>query len=146
MSWKIFEASAPELASIAHERLNRKIVYLATVKSDGSPRLHPVTPFIGEGMLFMFTESTSPKIKDLSKDGRYAMHCAVGGSPLVEVLVSGRAEVITDLSVRAKATGIAGSPVVTESYYLFEFHVARALVVEYDADKNKMPRHWRSAK
>jgi hypothetical protein len=55
MSWKIFEKDTPELARLAFERLNRKIAYLATLMKDGSPHLHPVTPFIGNGMLFIFS-------------------------------------------------------------------------------------------
>ena len=61
------------MAALGFERLNRKVAYLATIKKDGSPRLHPVTPFIGNGMLFVFTEPSSPKIGDLRRDGRYAL-------------------------------------------------------------------------
>ena len=78
MSWKVFADDCPELASLGYEKLNGRIVYLATIKKDGSPRLHPVTPAIGNGMLFMFTEPSSPKIGDLKRDGRYAMHSAIG--------------------------------------------------------------------
>ena len=77
MSWKDFEEDSPELASLGFEKLNRKITYLAMSKKDGSPRLNPVTPFIENGMLFIFTEPSSPKIQDLRWDGRYAMHSAV---------------------------------------------------------------------
>ena len=93
MSWKVFEEDSPELARLGYEKLNRRITYLATLKKDGSPRLHPVTPFIGNGKLFIFTEPSSPKIQDLGRDGRYAMHCTVGGEgPLIEILVSGERE------------------------------------------------------
>ena len=54
MSWKEFEEDSPELASLGIEKLNRKIVYLAILKKDGSPHLNPVTPFIGNGMVIMF--------------------------------------------------------------------------------------------
>jgi general stress protein 26 len=117
MSWKVFEEDSPELARLCYEKLNRKIAYLATVKQDGSPRLHPVTPFIGNGILFIFTEPSSPKIRDLSRDGRYAMHCTVGGEgPLIEILVSGKAVAITNPRVREQAENIAASPVVIDSY------------------------------
>ncbi len=144
MSWKVFEDDSPELASLGFEKLNRKIAYLATIKTDGSPRLHPVTPFIRDGMLFIFTEPSSPKIRDLQRDGRYALHCSVGGEgPLTEVLVSGNAVVISDPAVRAQAESIASSPVVIDSYYLFEFLVKRVLVVEYDEDGKPVVRRWR---
>jgi hypothetical protein len=146
MSWKLFEENAPELAQLSYEKLNRKIAYLATIKKDGSPRLHPITPFIGHGMLFIFTEPSSPKIRDLRRDGRYAMHCSVGGEgPLVEVLVSGEAVVIPNSHIRWElAESIAASPVVTDSYVLFEFQVKRVLVVEYDEDRKPVVRRWES--
>ena len=124
MSWKVFEEHSPELARLGYEKLNRKIAYLATLKKDGAPRLHPVRPFIGNGMLFIFTEPSSPKIQDLSRDGRYAMHCTVGGEgPLIEILVSGEAVVISNPRVREQAESIAASPVVIDSYVLFEFQI-----------------------
>ena len=143
MSWKEFEEESPELASLGFEKLNRKIVFLALIKMDGSPRLHPVTPFIENGMLFMFTEPSSPKIRDLRRDGRYAMHCSVSREgPLIEFLVSGNAEEISDLIVRAQAESIAASPVVIDSYVLFEFQVKCVLVVEYDEERKKVVRRW----
>lgn len=91
----------------------------------------------------MFTEPTSPKIRDLRRDGRYAMHCSVGREgPLIEYLVSGNAEEITDTIVREQAENIAAVPVVGESYALFEFQVKRVLAVEYDEEKKKIIRRW----
>jgi hypothetical protein len=146
MSWKEFEQRSPELAVVGLDRLNRKIAYLATVKKDGSPRLHPVKPFIDNGLLFIFTEPSSPKIRDLRRDGRYALHCTVLGEerPRIEVLVSGTAEVIADPIVRARAVSYAASPEITDGYVLFEFHIDSVLVVEHDEDLNPIPRRWRS--
>lgn len=147
MSWKLLEENAPELAYLCYEKLNRKIAYLATLKQDGSPRLHPVTPFIENGVLFIFTEPSSPKISDLRRDGRYALHCSVGGEgPLTEILVSGEALVISDLDIRQQAERTAASSVVLESYVLFEFQVRQVLVVEYDEQRTPMVRRWSSGK
>ena len=143
MSWRELEAESPQLASLGFEKLNRVIVYLAMIKKDGSPRLNPVTPFIGEGMLFMFTEPTSPKIGDLRRDGRYVMHCSVTREgPLIEYFVSGVAREITDPVVRAQAESIAAAPVVDDTYVLFEFLVERVLLVEYDDQKKKVVSRW----
>lgn len=143
MSWKIFEENCPELAKPGLISLNRKIAYLATIKGDGSPRLHPVTPFIGDGMLFMFTEPSSPKINDLYRDGRFALHCAVSrDGPLLEFLVMGTAVEIKDLGIREHAVRIAGSPVVNNDYVLFEFQIDRVLLVQYD-DGKPIPRRWK---
>ncbi len=146
MSWKTFEERAPYMASLGFERLNRKVAYLATLKKDGSPRLHPVTPFIDNGTLFMFTEPSSPKIRDLCRDGRYALHCSVDrreGEPLIEFLVVGTAQVISNAEVRRQlAEEIAASPVVTNDYVLFEFRIEKSLLVSYDDDGNRTVQHW----
>jgi hypothetical protein len=144
MSWKIFEENCPELAKPGFVSLNRQIAYLATIKKNGSPRLHPVTPFIGDGILFMFTEPSSPKIHDLHHDGRYALHCAVSTEgPLFEFLVMGTAIDIKDLDIRRHLVRIAGSPVVNDRYVLFEFQINRVLMVVYDDQGKPIPHHWK---
>ena len=145
MSWKKFEENAPRIASLGFEKLNWKVSYLAILNKDGSPRLHPVTPFIGNGMLFMFTEPSSPKIRDLRRDGRYALHCSVDrkeGEPLKEFLVTGVATIINDSSLRASAANIAASPVVLDDYVLFEFQVRKVLAIEYDDDGKRTIQRW----
>ncbi len=144
MSWKKFEQEAPHLATLGYDKLHGKISYLAILKKDGSPRLHPVTPFIGNGMMFIFTEPSSPKIGDLRRDKRYALHCSVGGGgPLIEILISGHVREITNPELRSQAEQIASSPVVLASYVLFEFLVERVLVVEYDQAGKPIIRRWR---
>jgi hypothetical protein len=51
----------------------RPPAYLATVRSDGRPRFHPVTPIIADNALFVFMEPTSPKGRDLRERGWYAL-------------------------------------------------------------------------
>ena len=145
MSWKEFEERAPRMATLGIEKLNRKIAYLAILNKDGSPRLHPITPFIGNGMLFMFTEPSSPKIRDLHRDSRYALHCSVDrkeGEPLIEFLVSGVANIIKDRSARTAAANIAASPVLTDDYVLFELQVYKVLLIEYDHDGRRTVQRW----
>src|SRR5262249_8174128 len=45
-TWGHFAAAEPELADFARARLHGKPSYLATVRADGSPRVHPVTPIV----------------------------------------------------------------------------------------------------
>ena len=83
--WTRFAEGAPELAAFGAGILARPrgVAYLATVAADGYPRVHPVTPFIGDGRLFVFTEPTSPKARDL-RDRR---DLETGGRFVVEVVV-----------------------------------------------------------
>src|SRR6476646_3283987 len=76
-TWGAFEQAAPELAEFGAELLLAGPAYLATVRADGTPRVHPVTPIIGDGHLFLFIEPTSPKARDLDDQGSVAMHNGV---------------------------------------------------------------------
>ncbi|NLF79127.1 MAG: pyridoxamine 5'-phosphate oxidase [Chloroflexi bacterium] len=140
-SWQAFAQQAPELAAFGAVRLGRGVAYLGTVRADGSPRVHPVTPIIGE-QLFLFMEPTSPKGKDLQRDGRYTLHCSVedssGGGG--EFYVRGRASQTSDPGVRAQAVQ-AASYVPQDRYILFILSVEFAFMNTY-GDGGSTPRRW----
>jgi len=144
ITWARFTDAAPDLAAFGKERLQGRIAYLATSRADGSPRVHPVSPFIARGRLFVYMEPTSPKGRDLKRDGRYAMHCSVednsGGGG--EFYVSGRAEEVKDEEGRAKAfegaRGIGYQP--EERYVVFELGVERAMSTVYKDGKAERVR------
>ena len=71
-TWGEFEADHPSLAEFGVDRIQRRASYLATVRADGTPRVHPVMPVIGNGRLFLFMDPTSPKRHDLRASGSYA--------------------------------------------------------------------------
>ena len=99
MSWQALADAAPELAAFGAERLHDQVAYLATLKPDGSPRLHPVRPVVTVGRLFVFMEATSPKVHDLERDPRYALHAtATSDQPwdLREFGVEGTARRVDD--------------------------------------------------
>ena len=98
MSWKTLEDQQPDLAAFGKARLHNNVAYLATIRKDGSPRVHPFTPIIGEGHFFAFMEPTSPKGHDLRHDGRFAVHCSVSDTSgeSGEFFVSGKAKFIED--------------------------------------------------
>jgi hypothetical protein len=52
-AWGEFAAQAPELAEFGALRLTATPAYLATVDDSGAPRVHPVTPIVGDGRLFL---------------------------------------------------------------------------------------------
>ena len=143
MSWKTLEEQSPELAAFGLERLNGKVAYLATIRKDGSPRVHPMTPIIGEGHLFVFMEPTSPKGHDLQRDGRYAIHCSVTDSNGAsgEFIVAGRARLIDDPEMRALAARLS-SYTPAERYILFEFELSSAASTIYSAGQ-PVRQHWK---
>jgi len=137
MSWGRFAESDPALAEYGAGRLASGVAYLATVRRDGAPRVHPVTPIIGHGRLFVFMEPTSRKGDDLRRDGRYALHCAVedssGGDG--EFYLYGTATPIDDPAVRALAAD-ASSYTPKERYVLFELAVDSAFSNLYNKTGN----------
>ena len=140
--WDEFATEAPELAAFGVETFRRRVAFLATVRPDGSPRVHPVTPIIAEGRLFVFMERTSPKGHDLRRDGRYALHGLVsdeagsGG----EFYVRGQAAPLDDAPSRALAARAAGYT-VADRHVLFELGVDGAMSTVY-RDGEPLRQRW----
>ena len=107
-SWQRLEHEALQLAAFGKARLDGKVAYLATVQDNGSPRVHPVTPIIGNGRCFIFAEPGSSKVRDLAANGRYALHCGMTDSSgsSGEFRMMGEAVEITDAGVREVAESI----------------------------------------
>jgi hypothetical protein len=142
-SWQEFTQQAPEVAAFGEARFRSGVAYLGTLRADGSPRVHPVTPIIGE-QLFLFMEPTSPKGRDLQRDARYTLHCSVADSDggEGEFYVRGRATLTDDPVLRAQAAQ-ASSYASQDRYILFVFTVEFAFMNTY-VDGEPNPRRWRA--
>jgi hypothetical protein len=146
MNWEGFARAAPDLATFGTERLHDRVAYLATVKADGAPRLHPVRPVVTAGRLFVFMEATSPKVRDLDRDARYMLHgTATGEQPwdLREFAVEGVARRVDDDETRAFANAGSAFP-RDERFLLYEFDVDVASSTVYGADGRPQRRRWPS--
>jgi hypothetical protein len=75
-TWAEFAKAEPDLAAFAQERMKGRIVYQATLRLDGGPRVHPVSPWLAAGLLCVSFRDTSPKIGEVARDARYALHTA----------------------------------------------------------------------
>lgn len=145
--WSQFSAGAPELASFGKQRLESSIAYLATIRFDGSPRVHPVTPFIAGNCLFVYMEPTSPKVHDLRRDARYAMHCGVednsGGQG--EFFISGQAAEVNEANIRREAFEQARVKGYNprERYILFELGIDEVRGTVYEEGRPKRTR-WKA--
>lgn len=143
MSWQALEKARPDLAAFGVERFQQyDVAYLATLRRDGAPRVHPVTPIVGQGRLFLFMEPTSPKGYDLRRDPRYALHCSVSNSSgeSGEFFISGRATCIDDAATRRLAADLA-SYTPADRYVLFELDVERAASTVY-GDGRAVRERW----
>jgi hypothetical protein len=102
--WPEFAAAAPDLAERGAVMLRTfTLGYLATLRPDGSPRIHPVTITIDETGLYVYVVAATPKGADLRRDPRYAVHAfpilVDGGFRDDEFAFGGRALEMTDRSL-----------------------------------------------
>jgi Pyridoxamine 5'-phosphate oxidase len=132
-TWAELAAAEPDLARGA-ERIFRAftLAFLATVRADGGPRVHPVTITVHDGRLYVFLVHGTPKRSDLLRDPRYALHSfpsfpggTVDSYVDDEVLLFGTARPIDDTDARA-AVAAAHNDTVHERDLLFELDIDRA--------------------
>lgn len=117
---------------------------LATVDGEGLPHIHPVNVGIVDGRLLVFVQDWSAKTKDLQADGRYALHAMQDPAEPHEFVVRGRARVVKDSDLRAKA--LAEWPFTPGADYpLFELGVEHALFRSRmnPSDWSSKYRSWR---
>jgi len=144
-SWQNFARAEPELAAYGEQRFKLGPAYLATVRPDGMPRVHPVTPIIAEGHLLLFMEPTSPKGHDLQRGSGYALHCSVsdnsGGEG--EFRLTGHAVLTPDVAIRELATRYGYPP--QDRYILFELTVESAFATTYFGSGNPVRKNWQAS-
>jgi hypothetical protein len=145
VTWQAFETESGGLASFGRERLDRRVSFLATIRGDGGPRVHPVTPWIFEGHLYVRMFDTSPKVADLTRDPRYALHSMMDNDDGIggEVALRGRAEPVPDPAT-IEAAFAAVSDFTDRPLVLFEFLVDEVATTTYVGDQTER-RRWRAA-
>jgi len=133
-SWSEFAAASPQLAAGIRALLQQYgpgMGYLATVRPDGGPRLHPVSPVLTEEGLFCFIVD-SPKRRDLERDGRYALHSYPPEESDDEAYVTGVAVPVVDVTVIARmADALNASPAI--DWRLYELSIETAMLRRHGA-------------
>ena len=131
-SWKRLEEEKPALAEFGAARLDGKVAYLATTRSDGRPRAHPVTPVIGGGYIFVFLNADSPRTTDLLVKPDFSLHCFMNDSSgsSGEFQVNGRAEKVDNKERRGLAESFSSFRPSTSSN-LFELLITDVLSTVY---------------
>ena len=128
-SWSDFVAAEPQLASAVRALMQQYgpgMAYLATVRPDGGPRVHPVSPVITDDGFYCFLVD-SPKRADLERDSRYALHSYPPEQSDDEAYLTGTARPVRDRDVVDRLAGaLRASPQV--DWRLFEFDVDTAMV------------------
>jgi hypothetical protein len=152
-TWSDLERSQPEMAQVLRTLLGRiPIAYLATVRRDGSPRVHPVCPILaGEGMYVAVAGESapqpSPKRFDLARDGRFALH-AMPGDRDDEFYVTGRARLV-EASIERRLVADAAHFTVHDDDWVFELGIAFAMTAYWEKigqpDTYPVRTYWRPA-
>ena len=81
-SWAEFEAAEPEFASRVRQLMStRKHLTMATLRSDGSPRISGTEVEFADGQLRLGSMPAAVKALDLRRDGRVAIHGPTSDPP-----------------------------------------------------------------
>ena len=144
ITWNEFERYQPALADAGRQQLYQfgiGLAFLATIRPDGGPRVHPVCPVIGVAGLHLLIKA-GPKLQDLRRDGRYALHSEACPPPRHDdgFAITGRAREVTD----ARTAGLVRRQVLAErdgkvwpgfdEEVIFELSIERCLLVLTQAD------------
>jgi hypothetical protein len=125
--WSEVEREVPELVAVARGFLDAgKHKTLATLRSDGSPRISGSEIQLRDGDLWFGSMWQALKARDLQRDPRFALHSASVDPPEWpgDAKLAGRAEEVTDPDV--VATMNAGAP---EPSHLFRADITELSVV-----------------
>jgi hypothetical protein len=156
LTWAEFREARPDLAHSGRDLLYQVgvgLAFLATVRPDSGPRLHPFCPLIADDALVAFI-IPSPKQRDLRRDGRYALHSFPTPDNEDAFYLTGRVRLVEDATDRERF----GAQFVTEREalavplpavedHLFAFDIDSCLLTRTDGFGDHHPRHevWRSA-
>ena len=84
--WREFIEGAPTISAIFARRHSAAggLCLLATIRSDGFPRISPMEPRVFEGQLWLGGMPGTTKFKDLLRDPRFCLHTATVDSAVKE--------------------------------------------------------------
>jgi hypothetical protein len=148
VTWSELLEAQPEIGAVGVALLEKHgMAYLATVRADGSPRVHPVCPFVIDGRLYVATPRTSPKARDQLRDPRVVLHLLPGEND-DEFRIRGRARAVTDDGARA-AIRAAGPHFLKDDDFYFEYDIEEAATAywEHVGQPGTYPvrRSWRQS-
>jgi len=77
-TWKEFAEAAPRITAVFTRRhaATGNLCLLATLRSDGFPRISPIEPRVFEDQLWIVGMPRTTKFHDLDRDPRFCLHTA----------------------------------------------------------------------
>ena len=150
VSWEQFATARPELAGPGRDlfyQFGVGLAFLSTVRPDGGPRLHPISPLIDDGRLLAHI-IPSKKRDDLDGDGRFALHSFPAATNEDAFYLTGRATRVADqaLADAAAAQFLAEREMddAPQDFYegkFYEFMISRCLLTQTTGHGDWQPRH-----
>jgi hypothetical protein len=105
-TWAELATEAPMIAAIFERRhkATGNLCLLATIRSDGAPRISPMEPRILDGQLVLVGMPETLKFRDLDRDPRFELHTATIDPHVADgdAKVWGRARNLQDLDFHAR--------------------------------------------
>ena len=85
LTWSRFTEEAPETEAVFRRRVEATgLALLATLRADGSPRISPLEPLIGDDRLWLGMMPGSTKVADLHRDPRFCLHTATADKDVAD--------------------------------------------------------------
>lgn len=156
-TWAAFAEERPDLAQEGRDLLYQFGVglgFLATVRRDGGPRVHPVCPILHDDQLYLLL-IPSPKRDDLLRDPRFALHSFPTDDDEDGFSLAGTAEPVDDPAVREAVLArflderpkLHIDPEELAKQRLFDCRLESCLLTRTEGFGDDHPRHriWRSS-
>jgi hypothetical protein len=152
--WAEFASLRPDLADAGRGLLYQfgvGLAFLATSRTDGGPRVHPMCPLLTDEGLYAFIVP-SPKRADLHRDGRYAMHSFPADDNEDAFYVTGRATRVADEAAEttlakqyAEERHLSDPPAELATWELFGFDIETCVLTRTTGHGDPSPQHtiWR---
>jgi hypothetical protein len=141
--WEEFAAEAPELAAAVLARFEAARHHvLATLRSDGSPRVSGTEVGFNGGDLTLGSMYGAVKARDLRRDGRFALHANPGDGSMEggDAKVGGVAEEV----LGEELAPYADEQTPPGSFHLFRLHLAEAVLTSVHPDGDRLViESWR---
>jgi hypothetical protein len=156
VTWGEFARSRPDLAEAGRQlfyQFGVGLAFLATVREDGGPRLHPICPLLTDSDDMFGFVIDSPKQRDLRRDGRYALHSFPCADNEDAVYVTGTAALVGAGEMRERMAdqfvaerAAMGVPRPSDDDALVRFDVSSFLLTRTTGHGDPRPSHtvWHS--
>jgi hypothetical protein len=150
-SWRAFESECPALAEAGKRLLvgsdGVAIAFLSTASSSGVPHIAPVCPIFSGESLFLSAPGSSPKVRDLRGNPRFALHAFLGAND-EEFQIRGAAREVASDSERAAVHEAITFGSFDRNHPVFELSLSGALWVHWQhvgqPDTTAVRRSWRA--